>query len=92
VKLGPDVSIAAGPIGAGAKADIITDMVSYAHSKGIYGGLNLEGTVVAISNDWNETYYNKNPLTAVYILVRGGVRTKGADKPLGDVSRAASKK
>ena len=92
VKLGPDVSIAAGPVGAGAKADVITDMVSYARSKGIYGGLNLEGTVVAISNDWNETYYNKKPLTAVDILVRGGVRTKGADKLLADVSRASSKK
>ncbi len=92
VKLGPDVSIAAGPVGAGANADVITDLVSYARSKGVYGGLNLEGTVVALSNDWNETYYHKTPLTAVDILVRGGVHTKGADKLIADVSRAAGKK
>jgi lipid-binding SYLF domain-containing protein len=92
VKLGPDVSIAAGPVGAGAKADVITDLVSYARSKGVYGGLNLEGTVVALSNDWNGTYYHKTPLTAVDILVRGGVHAKGADKLLADVSRATGKK
>ena len=92
VKMGPDASIAAGPVGAGAKADIVTDLVSYSRSKGIYGGINLDGTVVAISNDWNETYYNKKPLTAVDILVRGGVHAKGADKLLADISRAAGKK
>jgi lipid-binding SYLF domain-containing protein len=92
VKVGPDASIAAGPVGAGAKADILTDLVSYSRSKGIYGGINLDGTVVAISNDWNETYYNKKPLTAVDILVRGGVRAKGAGKLLADISRAAGKK
>jgi SH3 domain-containing YSC84-like protein 1 len=92
VKMGPDASIAAGPVGAGAKADIVTDLVSYSRSKGIYGGINLDGTVVAISNDWNETYYNKKPLTAVDILVRGGMRAKGADKLLADISRAAGKK
>ena len=35
VKLGPDASIAAGPVGAGAKADVVTDLVSYSRSKGI---------------------------------------------------------
>src|SRR5436305_13551565 len=49
VKLGPDASVAAGPVGAGAKADVITDLVSYSRAKGIYGGLNLDGTVVTIS-------------------------------------------
>src|SRR5437660_10449885 len=61
VKVGPDASVAAGPIGAGAKADIVTDLVTYSRSKGLYGGINLDGTVVALSNDWNETYYQKKP-------------------------------
>ena len=92
VKVGPDASIAAGPVGAGAKADIVTDLVSYSRSKGIYGGVNLDGTVVAVSNDWNETYYNKRPITAVDVLVRGGAHAKGADKLLADIARAAGKK
>src|SRR4051794_40507293 len=44
VKLGPDVSVAAGPVGAGATADIISDLVSFSRAKGVYGGVNLDGT------------------------------------------------
>src|SRR5213079_2906019 len=40
VKLGPDASIAAGPVGAGAKADIVSDLVTFSRDKGVYGGLN----------------------------------------------------
>jgi SH3 domain-containing YSC84-like protein 1 len=90
VKLGPDASIAAGPVGAGAKADIVTDMVSFSRSKGIYGGLNLDGTVVAISKDWNQSFYGK-PVDAPDILVRLTAHSKGADKLIGDVARAAGK-
>ena len=91
VKLGPDASIAAGPVGAGAKADVVTDLVSYSRSKGIYGGINLDGTVIAVSKDWNEGFYRK-PVSAPDILVRMSARSKDADKLLGDVSRAARKR
>src|SRR5438552_16536893 len=57
VKLGGDASVAAGPIGAGANADITTDFVAFARSKGVYGGLNLDGTVVHVANNWNRAYY-----------------------------------
>jgi lipid-binding SYLF domain-containing protein len=90
VKFGPDASIAAGPVGAGAKADIITDLVSFSRSKGVYGGLNLDGTVVATSKDWNESFYGK-PITAPDILVRMNSHSKGADKLLGDVAHASGK-
>jgi lipid-binding SYLF domain-containing protein len=91
VKLGPDASVAAGPIGAGAKADVVTDLVTYSRSKGIYGGINLDGTVVAVSKEWNEGFYGK-PVSAPDILVRMSAHGKGADKLIGDVSRAAGKK
>jgi len=91
-KMGPDASIAAGPIGAGAKADLITDLVSFSRSKGIYGGINLDGTIVTTSDEWNEAYYHKKPLLAPDILVRGSASSKGADKLLADVTRAASRK
>lgn len=91
VKLGPDASIAAGPVGAGAKADIVTDLVSYSRSKGVYGGLNLDGTVVAISKDWNQSFYGK-PVDAPDILVRMTAHSKGADKLIGDIARAAGKR
>jgi lipid-binding SYLF domain-containing protein len=92
VKFGPDASIAAGPVGAGAKADIVTDMVAFSRSKGVYGGINLDGTVVAVSNDWNDAYYGKKGISPPDVLVRMNAHAKGADKLLADVSRAAGKK
>jgi lipid-binding SYLF domain-containing protein len=90
VKLGPDASIAAGPVGAGAKADVITDMVTYSRAKGVYGGLNLDGTVVSPSDEWNTAYYGKSVLPPD-VLVRMNVRNKQADKLLGQVATAARK-
>ena len=91
-KMGPDASIAAGPVGAGAKADVITDLVTYSRSKGLYGGVNLDGTIVAVSNDWNETYYGKKGIHAPDILIRGNVHSKGAARLTADIARSASKK
>ena len=92
VKLGGDASVAAGPIGAGAKSDVVADFITFSRSKGLYGGLNLDGTVIAISNEWNEAYYNKKGILPPDILVRMSAHNKGADKLLADVARAAGKK
>jgi lipid-binding SYLF domain-containing protein len=91
VKLGGDASVAAGPVGAGAKSDVVADFITFSRAKGIYGGLNLDGTVISSSNDWDELYYQKKPLLAPDILVRMSVRSKGADKLIGDVTRATKK-
>ncbi len=88
VKLGADASVAAGPVGAGAAGDITTDFVAFARAKGVYGGLNLDGTVITANNDWNNAYYGKSVL-APDILVRANVHNHGADKLLGEVARAA---
>ena len=92
VKLGGDASVAAGPIGAGAKSDVVADFVSFSRAKGLYGGLNLDGTVIAISNEWNEAYYNKKGTLPPDILVRMTARNKGGDKLVTDVTRAGGKK
>jgi lipid-binding SYLF domain-containing protein len=90
-KVGGDASVAAGPVGAGAKSDVVADLISFSRAKGLYGGLNLDGTVVHNSNDWNELYYQKKPILAPDILVRMSAHAKGADKLLADVTRAAKK-
>jgi len=92
VKLGGDASVAAGPIGAGAKSDVVVDFVSFSRAKGLYGGLNLDGTVIAISNEWNEAYYNKKGILPPDIIVRMTARNKGGDKLVTDVTRAGGKK
>lgn len=91
VKLGGDASVAAGPVGAGAKADVVADFVTFSRAKGVYGGLNLDGTVINITNDWNELYYQKKGLLPPDILVRAAAKNKGADKLIADVSRATKK-
>ncbi len=63
-KLGGDVSLAVGPVGMGAKASadipITADFITFTKARGLYGGLNLEGAVVAVRDSLNEAYYGKN--------------------------------
>jgi len=58
-KFGGDASIAAGPVGGGAKADVMTDFVSFVRSKGAFAGVSMEGAIVKVNYDWNEAYYGK---------------------------------
>jgi len=82
--------VAAGPVGAGAKSDVVADLIAFSRSKGVYGGLNLDGTVVKTSDDWNSTYFGKKVLPPD-ILVRADVQNKQAGKLLSSVGKAASK-
>ena len=91
VKLGGDASVAAGPVGAGARSDVVADFIAFSRAKGVYGGLNLDGTVIGISNDWNEVYYNKKGILPPDILVRLSAHNKGGDKLIAELSRAAKK-
>jgi len=86
VKLGGDTSIALGPVGAGAKGNITADIVSFAMSKGIYGGINLEGSVLDVRESLNSGYYGKK-VRPVEIIVEKKVSNPGAD-----TLRAALKK
>ena len=87
-KIGGDATVAAGPVGAGAKSNVVADLISFSRSKGVYGGLNLDGTVVNTSDDWNKAYYGK-PVQSTDILVRVSVHEKGADKLIADITKAA---
>ena len=90
-KLGGDASVAAGPVGAGAKSDIVADVITFNRSKGVYGGLNFDGTVITASDDWNEKFYGKKVLPPD-ILVRASVHNKAADKLISQITAAANKK
>ncbi len=82
VKLGGDVSVALGPVGGGAKANVAVpnvtaDFISFAKSKGLYAGLNLEGSVVAVRDRLNRSYYGKD-VRPSDIIVNRGVHNRGA--------------
>jgi lipid-binding SYLF domain-containing protein len=84
LKLGGDVSIAAGPVGIGTKASmgfpsVIPDFYSFAKSKGLYAGLNLEGSVISVRDGLNRGYYGKN-VRPVDIIVKKDVHnTRSAE-------------
>jgi lipid-binding SYLF domain-containing protein len=90
-KIGGDASVAAGPIGTGARSDIVADLITFNRAKGLYGGLNFDGTVVTASDDWNASFYGKSVLPPD-ILVRASVHNQAADQLLAQVSAAANKK
>jgi lipid-binding SYLF domain-containing protein len=77
-KIGGDVSVAVGPVGAGAKAQT-ADIIAFARSKGVYGGINIEGSAITINRSYNDAYYGR-PVSAVDILIRRRVRNRGADR------------
>jgi len=87
-KFGGDASVAAGPVGAGAQSNVTADLVAISRSKGVYGGLNLDGTVVSSNGDWDKAYYGKAVLPPD-ILMKNAASNKGADKLLAEITRVA---
>lgn len=73
-KFGGDLEVAAGPAGRTAGGDIrysggdgFAPCYSYSHSKGLYAGITIDGTVVMVRNEENARFYGK-PVTPVDIL------------------------
>ena len=94
VKLGGDVGVAAGPVGIGAAAstaNLSADILSFSRSKGLYGGISLEGAVVAVRDSLNEAYYGKQ-VTPTDILVRHEVRNPHASGLIQAVAKSAVQK
>jgi SH3 domain-containing YSC84-like protein 1 len=76
-KLGGDASISAGPVGVGAKANVTTDVVSFAKSKGLFAGLNFEGSVLKVDANANKDYYSK-AVSPLDIIVKNAASNSGA--------------
>ncbi len=86
VKLGGDASVAVGPIGRGMEGstapNLSADLLSFSRAKGLFGGVSLEGAVVAARDAWNTAYYGK-PTKATDILVRRDV----SNPPCGELAK-----
>ncbi len=78
VKLGGDLSVAAGPIGMGAKAQLV-DILAFGRSKGAFIGISLEGAVIKPRDSWNRSYYGK-PVRPVDIIYGRKVKNPHADR------------
>lgn len=92
-KLGGNISIALGPVGAGAEAatqNLSADIVSYSLAKGLYAGISLEGAVVATRDALNEAYYGRK-VTPTDILIRHAASNPQADALISTLSQMAGK-
>jgi lipid-binding SYLF domain-containing protein len=87
-KIGGDASIAAGPVGAGAKSTVTADLISFTRAKGVYGGVNLDGTVVNTNVPWNDAYYGRSNVLPPDILIRKSVASPKASPLLNEVAQA----
>jgi lipid-binding SYLF domain-containing protein len=87
-KIGGDASVAAGPVGAGAKSTVTADLISFSRAKGVYGGVNLDGTVVHSNVAWNDAYYGRSNVLPPDILIRRTATSPKATALLREVGRA----
>jgi len=79
-KIGADASIAAGPVGVGTGGQAspmpAAAFIVFSRTQGVFGGLTVEGTIVASKGDSNAAYYGKS-VNATDILVTGVHSTSG---------------
>jgi lipid-binding SYLF domain-containing protein len=62
--LGADAAVAAGPVGRTAQAStdgqLKAEIYAYSRSRGLFAGVALDGAVLSIDNDANESVYGPN--------------------------------
>ena len=91
VKLGGDVGVAVGPVGAGAEAstaNLSADIISFSRAKGLYGGISLDGAVIAVRESLNSAYYSRNASPAD-ILVTRSVQSDHAARLRSELAKLA---
>jgi len=85
--LGGDASVAAGPVGRAGSADtdalMTAKILSYSRSKGVFAGLELQGSTLNQDNGANKVLYSKE-IDAKEILA-GQVKSPTGAKPVIDV-------
>jgi SH3 domain-containing YSC84-like protein 1 len=86
-KLGADASIAiatiGGSIGGATTAAVGADIVVYAQTRGLFGGVSVEGSIMSLRSDWNTVYYGQ-PYSSRQIVEQMVGANRGAD-PLREV-------
>lgn len=82
-KLGGDAAVAAGPVGRNAQAGtdwkLNAEFLSYSRSKGLFAGINLDGTVLSQNADDTRTMYGSN--IPFETILKGNQATPAAARP-----------
>ena len=86
--LGGEIAVAVGPVGRSAEGNIragdkgMCGCMSYSHSKGLFAGVSLEGSIVYQRKDVNKKFYGTD--VQVEELIMGHRERPHAAKPLYD--------
>src|SRR6202167_5142957 len=72
ITLGADASVATGPVGrqgsAATDMNFNAEIYSYARTRGLFGGIALDGSVITIDRSANASVYQKSGITATEIF------------------------
>src|ERR1700751_2980040 len=95
VKLGGDVSAAAGPVGrtASAESDVAlrAEILSYSRARGLFAGISLEGSTLRADNNGNKKLYGTT-VSADDIVFKQAVAVPASPKVLLATLQKASPK
>lgn len=87
VKLGGEVSVAAGPVGRSAEgatdAQLNAEILSYSRARGLFAGLSLDGALMKQDQEDNELLYHRK-IDAKDILIAGEVPPPPVALPLDE--------
>jgi SH3 domain-containing YSC84-like protein 1 len=86
-KLGADASLAIATVGAGVEGSTTAafgaDIVAFSQTRGLFGGVSLEGSLMGSRSEWNRAYYGRE-LGSQQIVIDMQGTNPGAD-PLREV-------
>jgi lipid-binding SYLF domain-containing protein len=93
VKLGGDISAAAGPVGRSASADtdayMRSEILSYSRARGVFAGISLEGSTLRPDNEANKNLYGRS-VSAAEIINGSEVQIPEAARNLIAILQKAS--
>ena len=93
VKLGADLSAAAGPKGRSAQAatdvTLRAEMLTYSRSRGLFAGVSLEGSTLRPDNDANEQVYGRK--VDAKEIIKGTASPASAQKMVAILNKQSPK-
>ena len=95
VKLGAEMSVAAGPVGRSAEGatdiQLHAEILSYSRTRGLFAGVSLDGAVVKQDKEDNAKLYHRE-ISAQNILIKGEVEAPPSARSLDETLAKYSSK
>jgi len=82
LKLGAEAGLAVATLGAGAEGSVTSagaDIYALSNSKGLFGGIAIQGGAIGPNQDWNSAYYGGPVTTEQIVYGRAKLRQPGAN-------------